>query len=202
MATNNAINLQADGVVSYDGAGVFTGSVLTQFSPLIGGAANAITSLGPLTNGQLVIGQTGLIPVASTLTAGTGIAITNASGSITIAASGAPALLPWVDVITPIQTIVVNTGYVADNAGAPVTFLLPITAAFGTVFTVMGGVSGSGWVISQNAGQNLQVGSVSSTVGAIGSVASTNQYDSASFVCVVADLTWVMQDSVGNLTIV
>ena len=44
--------------------------------------------IGPLTNGQLVIGSTGSVPQAQTLTAGAGIAITNAAGSITIAATG------------------------------------------------------------------------------------------------------------------
>jgi hypothetical protein len=37
-----------------------------------------------LTNGQLLIGSTGAAPVAATLTAGTGVTITNAAGSITI----------------------------------------------------------------------------------------------------------------------
>lgn len=40
------------------------------------------------TNGQLQIGSTGLNPVAATLTAGSGVTITNGAGSITIAASG------------------------------------------------------------------------------------------------------------------
>lgn len=44
--------------------------------------------VGPLTNGQLMIGSTGNPPVAQTLTAGTGIAITNGNGNVTIAATG------------------------------------------------------------------------------------------------------------------
>lgn len=49
MATENAINLSDPGVISYDGAGTFTGSVLTQHDVLVGGAANAITSVSPST---------------------------------------------------------------------------------------------------------------------------------------------------------
>jgi len=45
--------------------------------------------VGPLTNGQLVIGSTGGSPQAQTLTPGAGIAITNSSGGITIAATSA-----------------------------------------------------------------------------------------------------------------
>lgn len=40
-----------------------------------------------LTNGQLLIGSTGATPTAATLTAGSGITITNGAGSITIAAT-------------------------------------------------------------------------------------------------------------------
>lgn len=42
--------------------------------------------LGPLTNGQLIIGSTLATPVANTLTAGPGIAIANGAGTITISA--------------------------------------------------------------------------------------------------------------------
>ena len=61
-----------------------------------GGAFNSIEynnsgafgGIGPLTNGQLVIGSTGLAPVAATITAGANITVTNAAGSITIASTG------------------------------------------------------------------------------------------------------------------
>lgn len=46
------------------------------------------TWLGPLTNGQVVIGSTGATPVAASLTAGSNITITPGAGSITIAAAG------------------------------------------------------------------------------------------------------------------
>ena len=58
MATNNAVNISAAGLVKYDGAGTFTGVTVTQHKVLIGGASNGITSLA-LTNGQLAIGNTG-----------------------------------------------------------------------------------------------------------------------------------------------
>jgi len=50
----------------------------------------AFGALGPLTNGQLVIGSTGATPVAAQLTAGTGIGITNTAGKVTISNTGAP----------------------------------------------------------------------------------------------------------------
>lgn len=66
----------------------------------IAGTANAIQynagsgalgAVGPLTDGQLVIGSTGAAPQAQTLTAGSGISIVNGSGSVTIAATASTA---------------------------------------------------------------------------------------------------------------
>lgn len=57
---------------------------ITQHSLQVGGAANALTQLGVATNGQLPIGSTGADPVLAELTAGSGIGISNAAGSITI----------------------------------------------------------------------------------------------------------------------
>jgi len=45
------------------------------------------TSTAALTNGQLLIGSTGVAPVAATLIAGTNVTITNGAGAITIAAT-------------------------------------------------------------------------------------------------------------------
>lgn len=60
-------------------------NTLTDGSILIGDGVNPIELVGPLTDGQLLIGNTaGVSPVASTLSAGTGIEITNAAGSVTI----------------------------------------------------------------------------------------------------------------------
>lgn len=51
--------------------------------------AGLVTATAALTNGQVVIGTTGGLPAAATLTAGTGITITNAAGSITIGLNSA-----------------------------------------------------------------------------------------------------------------
>lgn len=87
MVTSNAINADSTGLVRYNGTGTFDAVTVTQHDVLIGAASNGITSLA-LTNGQLAIGSTGADPVAAGLTAGTGVTITPAAGSITIAATG------------------------------------------------------------------------------------------------------------------
>jgi hypothetical protein len=63
------------------------------------------------------------------------------------------------------------------------------------------GESSGGWKIAQNAGQNVQFGSVSTTSGITGSLASTNQYDVVYLVCRIADTTWSVSSVQGNLTI-
>jgi len=46
---------------------------------------NAIVEADALSDGQILIGSSGAAPVASTLTAGNGIAVTNGAGSVSIA---------------------------------------------------------------------------------------------------------------------
>jgi len=77
-------------IVDNPGTHTLTAAVTgtTNHSLLIGNASGSISSLGVATNGQLPIGSTGANPVLSTLTAGTGISITNGAGSITITNTG------------------------------------------------------------------------------------------------------------------
>jgi len=94
----------------------------TPFSILIVDAANTVGDVGPLTNGQLLIGATGAEPVPATLT-GTAnqVSITNGSGSVTL--SLPQDIAPTSNVTfadTTVDTLtadVVNTP-VLDYAGA------------------------------------------------------------------------------------
>lgn len=89
ITTTGTVALTIPVVVSSGGTGQTT---LTNHGLLVGAGTAAITQLANATNGQLPIGSTGLDPVLSTLTAGTGISITNAAGSITIAVSGSAVI--------------------------------------------------------------------------------------------------------------
>jgi hypothetical protein len=62
-------------------------STLSTSSFLYSNSSGAMTALPFGTNGQIVVGRTGLAPVLANLTAGTNVTITNGSGTITIAAS-------------------------------------------------------------------------------------------------------------------
>lgn len=141
--------------------------------------------VGPMVNGDLIIGSTGAIPVRASLSAGSGISISKGAGSITISGTGAG--IGYTEVTGASQLMVADSGYVANNG--LVTLTLPVLAAFGTAISVIGKGAG-GWLIAQNALQIIHVGSSASTPGVGGSVASTNRYDSINLICTVANTEW------------
>lgn len=196
MATNNSINANKTGLQRYDGAGTFDAVTVTNHNLLIGAASNGITSLA-LTNGQLAIGNTGADPTAATLTAGSGISVTNAAGSITIASVGAG--LTWTVVTGTTQAAVAGNGYFANNAGT-VTVTLPATAAVGAAFAVAGMNNATGWALQANTGQTIYFGSTNTTI-TTGALASTKTNDAVMVVCNVANTSFVVVSSIGNLTV-
>lgn len=185
------------GTLSTTRGGTGTSAPTAHTLPVAEGAS-AFTFLGPLTNGQLLIGSTGADPVPAAVTAGGGISITNAAGSITISATGGG--FPWTNVTGTSQSMATDNGYIANNASL-VTLTLPTTAAIGTVQSVAGNGAG-GWKVAQNSSQNIHFGNQTTTTGVGGSLASTNQYDQVTLLCTVANTTWVVTDSLGALTTV
>jgi len=198
MPTNNAIDLSSQGVAYYNGSGTFSAPTLTQHAIILADASNDIKSTAALTNGQLAIGNTGNDPSLATLTAGTGISITNGAGSITIAGIGGG--LTWNDVTGTSASMAVNNGYLSDNAGL-VTLTLPTTVPQFSVIAVAGQGAG-GWKIAQNASQLIHFGSSVTTTGTGGSLASTNAFDAIHLLCSVANTTFVVLNSIGNITVV
>jgi hypothetical protein len=101
---------------------------------------------------------------------------------------------------TPI-TVASDHKYVASNGATLTTFVLPAIASFGTTFEISGFSSG-GWILTQNAGQSINFGNLTTTAGVGGSLSSTNQNDYIKVVCVTANATWNVISSIGILTIV
>lgn len=180
-------------VVAGGGTGATT---FTAHSLLVGQGTSAITALGAATNGQLPIGSTGNDPVLATLTAGSGISITNAAGSITIASTAQAAT--W-NLITTNQTLAVNNGYVVTSG--TLSLALPTTSAVGDIIelTLDGGTS---WTLTQSSGQQIRFGNVQTTSGAGGSLASTAAGDTIRIVCTVANTRWNVLSCIGNITVV
>lgn len=194
----SAVSLTADvtGVLSIANGG--TGrATLTNHGLLVGAGTAAITQLAAATNGQLPIGSTGADPVLATLTAGTNIAITNAAGSITIAASGG-ASLTW-SVIAVNQTAVINNGYFCNKAGT-LALALPAASAVGDIIEVSNINTATGIQFTQAAGQQIFIGNTSTTLGAAGTLTSSQVGDSLKLVCGVANTFWYAVSFVGNWT--
>lgn len=162
------------------------------------GSGSTVTmNIGPMTDGQLLIGNTASSdPTISTLTAGSGVTITNGAGSITIASTGG---FTWNEVTGTSQTMSVNNGYIANNAGL-VTLTLPTLAAVGDAIQVIGKGAG-GWRIAQNGGETIHFISSDTTTGVTGRLDSTVRYDCVELVCITANTDWVVCDSAGNITV-
>jgi hypothetical protein len=119
-------------------------------------------------------------------------------GGKTIAELGGGGIT-WTE-ITDSATASVDNGYIA-NKGTLLTLTLPTTAAVGSVVAISGKGAG-GWKIAQNADEQIIFGNKSTTVGVTGYLASVNQYDAIELVCVIANTTWLVTRSVGNIEIV
>ena len=180
-------------------ASIGTNSGLTAHGVLIAEGNGPFISL-PLTSGQVLIGSNGADPVPALLTAGTGVSITSAAGSITIAVTGGG--FTWTDVTTATQALSVQNGYLTDR-GAGVTYTLPAAAAaIGDVIIIDGKLGLT--TISQNAGQQILIGSSSSTIGVGGSVAGTNVGDCITLRCITSGTSsvWRAESLMGNWTVV
>ena len=96
--------------------------------------------------------------------------------------------------------LVANTGYYLTGGGA-LLMTLPVTAPAGTTIRIAGFASTS-WRIVQNAGQSINFGNLTTTVGAGGYIESQDPSDAIEILCVVANTTWTVLSSVGNLTVI
>lgn len=197
MTNTGVITLNNDLDVTEGGTGV---STLTSHGILMGNGAGDIQATAEPSDGQILIGKTGDFPQLATITAGTGVGITNAAGSITVNAVGGG--LTWA-VTTIDAPLVVNNGYIANKAGL-LTMTLPATAAIGDVIAITGINTAVGWRIAQNANQRIHFGNVSTTVGVGGYLEATAIRDSVQLICVVAGASteWNIINSVGNITVV
>lgn len=193
VAITGATNIFSDGSVANTMRLNLQG---TNHALFVGRGTNtASTSLGVATNGQIPIGSTGADPVLATLTAGTGISITNGAGSITIDATDGG--LTWTEVTGTSQNAAVDNGYIANN-GSLVTITLPSTFAIGDTIRV-GGKGAGLWRLTANTGDTIHFGNQDTSAG--GSLTATNRYDAIEVVGITANSDWLVLSSVGNLTV-
>ena len=167
------------GVVDVTGTSVFSnGSVAntltlnvqaTAQTFLVGaGSDTTATELGPLTNGQVIIGSTGNAPVLATLTGGPGVTITNGAGSITINS------VLYRDHASSV-TVVSDSG---SFATAAITLTLPASPNNGERCEF---IAASGVLVIQLAG--TQVGHLAgASTSAGGTITGSNTGDSISLI--------------------
>jgi hypothetical protein len=155
------------------------------------------TIVPTLLNGQTVIGVTGQAPVAGYLTPGANITITNAAGAITISSTGGSGFT-WTLISGSPTTMTSWNGYVTNDASLA-TLTLPAASNFGDLIEIVGRGAG-GWLIAQNAGQQIIEGNQATTTGVTGSVASTYKRNCITLRCTVANLEWQITSSQGILT--
>lgn len=148
--------------------------------------------------GALVTSSTGVI---STVTGTAGYILTaNTAGTAPSFQVALPSGIAW-SVITADQTAAVNNAYICNKAGL-LTLTLPTTAAAGTIIGIAGMNTALGWKIAQNSSQQIFFGTSTTTSGTGGSLASAAIYDSVQMVCNVANTSWIVLSSIGNITVV
>jgi len=157
------------------------------------GATSPLTAL-TLTDGQVVIGSTGLAPVAGTITGLGSITVATGPGTITISDAGGG--FSWHDVTTATQALAVSNGYITDR-GAGVTYTLPVNASIGDTIKIVGKLGLT--TVSVNAGQQILMASAATTV-TTGQLIGTDVGDCLELICITGNTTWRVATSIGNIT--
>lgn len=221
MAKNNVVNNAAEvfvvdtGITSTLGDITATnGDIKDTLGNIIATQGNITATLGNIvltdgkltigvsdgTNGQVILASTAGNPAWASITAGAGITLTAGANTLDVACSAAALLT--IGAVAVNAGLAINNGYINTKPAGLLTMTLPAVAAVGTIIIMQGSAAGvDGWKIAQNALQNIQFGNVSSTIGAAGYISSTNDNDSVSLVCTVANTTWNVYMGIGNITI-
>lgn len=159
--------------------------------------AGAVLFLAGNTGGE--VGPSGL-GILNVVGAGT-ISVTGNAGTNTLTISDMDSA--WQSVSAS-QSMISNMGYFVVSPGGAVVLTLPATSVQGDIISVaLDGATS--FKIAQGAGQSMQFGSASpTTVGVTGSFASTNRYDTVNLIAAVggSSTVWLVQNSIGNITIV
>lgn len=227
---NSGTATPSSGVVTISGSGVISTSGSSATLTVTSSAANVIhsgsgdatassnaftvTGTGPIstsaTGSTVTIATTAANSFATgsgtatassnsiTIAGGTGITTSGSGSTVTITASGGGGGITWVDQTSGSVNLAASHGYVIDNGASLVTLTLPSTAALGDTYQITGFSSG-GWSIAEQSGQSIHFGNVTTTT-TTGTLASTNQYDQVTITCVVANTTFVVTTSLGNLS--
>lgn len=90
-------------------------------------------------------------------------------------------------------TMEITNGYYCNGA-TQLSLLLPVTADVGDYIEVAA-INAAGWKVIQNATQQIQVGSVSTTLGITGSLSSGAIGDTVKISCYITNTHWIVLSS-------
>jgi hypothetical protein len=166
--------MRADGLISGSSVSAPTISATTYYG------VNAVT-------GGTYNGTTGVITLS-----GTGSVNGNQITGFTTGGGGG---ITWNSSNTT-QSMTADNGYVT-TAATLTTFTLPSTIAFGKTVEIAGNSSGL-WRLNQNSGQQIRFGNQTTTTTS-GILSATSQGDCVKLICVVADTSFIVTSSVGNI---
>jgi hypothetical protein len=169
------------------------GTASTSFNTtgvVISGATSttALTAV-TLTDGQLAIGSSIGNPAAATITAGTGISVTNGHNSITIAATGSE--MAFTDESTSFSAVAGNGYFVIGTATAT----LPASPSQGNeiCFIVDGAIT---LTVTANTGQVIRIGSAVSA--SAGTAVNNARGDALTLVYRASDTAWISRATQGT----
>lgn len=149
---------------------------------LLVGNGTGFTVLGPgATNSVLTSNGVGAAPSYEPPVGGSGISTVELG-------NGAPT-----------QTLASHTYYTANNSSQQV-FVLPASPSAGEFYKIIGYGAG-GWTVTQNAGQTIEVGNISTTTGTGGSITNILSKDSIDIYCVDAN-NFTAHITSGQVTVV
>lgn len=171
----------------------------------ISGGVATVSLTGPsnvttLTNHGVVVGQ-GTSAVAATSAGTIGqFLVSNGAAADPTFQTATPQL-----VVTPVagasQATLSNHTYIANAAGLT-TFTLPTTSAVGDIIQIVGSqLNTGGWTVTYTTGQSIRgpTSSSTTTTGNAASAAAAGQC--MNIICTLANLTWVIQDVSGTITL-
>lgn len=137
ITLSNGNNITVTGSpVALGGTASFNLTGTTNHALQLGNAGGSLTSLGVAANGQLPIGSAGADPVLATLTAGTGISISNGAGTITISSSGTTTLTYTSVTTSPYVVLITDDFLGVTTSSIAITIQLPNAPVTGRTWTI------------------------------------------------------------------